>query len=225
MSNPFEKYFQATERQHDKINRMTPNWEVPASSPFVPFDTSLDARYSELNKPYTPDPTLKSAGDLLVDAAASALKIPTIVGGVAVGAADLALSAASKPFEWAMDAGHAVRPDLIPEPMDVGYGYIAKGLHDTIGYDPERAKRAIDDAMFSDARKIQEKEYQSGYTAAEDKAFQDSWTKDYQAQYLTYSNQVQQNNSLKILLLASTNTFNKQLLNGQTSIKPVGISH
>ena len=183
MSNPFEKYFQATERQHDKINRMTPNWEVPASSPFVPFDTSLDARYSELNKPYIPDPTLKSAGDLLVDAAASALKIPTIVGGVAVGAADLALSAASKPFEWAMDAGHAVRPDLIPEPMDVGYGYIAKGLHDTIGYDPERAKRAIDDAMFSDARKIQEKEYQSGYTAAEDKAFQDSWTKDYQTQY------------------------------------------
>ena len=71
MSNPFEKYFQATERQNDKINRMTPNWEVPASSPFVPFDTSLDARYSELNKPYTPNPTLKSAGDLLVDAAAA----------------------------------------------------------------------------------------------------------------------------------------------------------
>ena len=182
MSNPFEKYFQATERQNDKINRMTPNWEVPASSPFVPFDTSLDARYSELSKPYTPDPTLKSAGDLLVDAAASALKIPTIVGGVAVGAADLALSTASKPFEWAMDAGHAVRPDLIPEPMDVGYGYIAKGLHDTIGYRPEEAKAFIDEKLFSDARKIQEKEYQSGYTAAEDKAFQDSWVSNYQAQ-------------------------------------------
>jgi hypothetical protein len=225
MSNPFEKYFQATERQHDKINRMTPNWEVPASSPFVPFDTSLDARYSELNKPYTPDPTLKSAGDILVDAAASALKIPTIVGGVAVGAADLALSAASKPFEWAMDAGHAVRPDLIPEPMDVGYGYIAKGLHDTIGYRPEEAKAFIDEKLFSDARKIQEKEYQSGYTAAEDKAFQDSWVSNYQAQLPTYKRQVLLSNNLKILILALINSIRKLLLNEQTSIKPVGINH
>jgi len=195
MSNPFEKYVQATFRQNAKLE----------DAKVTLMDTSLQAlapNFDNITKPNTG----KSAGDLLVDAAASALKIPTIIGGVAVGAADLALSAASKPFEWAMDAGHAVRPDLIPEPMDVGYGYIAKGLHDTIGYDPERAKRAIDDAMFSDARKIQEKEYQSGYTAAEDKAFQDSWTKDYQAQYLD----LQQSGATEQQLKDFTTGFDKQ---------------
>lgn len=182
MSNPFEKYFIATERQQTRLNNIPPKWDAPEAA-FVPVNTSLEAQYPSVFKAYTPDPTLKSAGDLLVDAAASALKIPTIIGGVAVGAADLALSAASKPIEGYMRIGNALAPSLIPEPMDVGYGYIAKGLHDTIGYRPEEAKQAIDNAMFSDARKIQEKEYQSGYTAAEDKAFQDSWTKDYQTQY------------------------------------------
>lgn len=182
MSNPFEKYVQASQRQNQKLVDAANQWAATPSDPSATIDTSLAARYADLGKPVTPDPTLKSAGDLLVDAAASAAKIPTIVGGVAVGAADLALSAASKPIEGYMRIGNALAPNLIPEPMDVGIGYIAKGLHDTIGYDPERAKQAIDDAMFSDARKIQEKEYQSGYTAAEDKAFQDSWVSNYQAQ-------------------------------------------
>ena len=173
MSNPFERYVQATFRQNEKLD----NAKVTL------MDTSLQAlapNFDNITKPNTG----KSAGDLLVDAAASALKIPTIVGGVAVGAADLALSAASKPIEGYMRIGNALAPSLIPEPMDVGYGYIAKGLHDTIGYRPEEAKAFIDEKLFSDARKIQEKEYHSGYTAAEDKAFQDSWTKDYQTQYL-----------------------------------------
>lgn len=171
MSNPFEKYVQATFRQNEKLE----------SAKVTLMDTTLQAlapNFDNITKPNTG----KSAGDLLVDAAASALKIPTIIGGVAVGAADLALSAASKPIEGYMRIGNALAPSLIPEPMDVGYGYIAKGLHDTIGYRPEEAKAFIDEKLFSDARKIQEKEYQSGYTAAEDKAFQDIWTKDYQAQ-------------------------------------------
>lgn len=182
MSNPFEKYVQASQRQTQKLSGALEKWANTPSTPIEAFDTSIAGRYADLSKPITPDPTLKSAGDLLVDAAASALKIPTIVGGVAVGAADLALSAASKPIEGYMRIGNALAPNLIPEPMDVGYGYIAKGLHDTIGYRPEEAKAFIDEKLFSDARKIQEKEYQSGYTAAEDKAFQDSWVSNYQAQ-------------------------------------------
>ena len=188
MSNPFERYLEASGRQDikvAKINNTIAQWANTPSTPMEWVDTSLAAQYAVPTKqiPQSPPIPTKSVGDYLGDFGTDIIKAGIILPQIASTGADLLTYAAGGLGSSVWEAAHAIAPESVPKPVWNEMGIGTKSLDDDFAINFDRAKEYWGNKFYSDARLQQEKESQQGHTDKEVAGFRKSWEDDYTTQF------------------------------------------
>lgn len=123
----------------------------------------------------------KTVVDHIGDAAVDIAKgLVTAEQGV-VGLLDLGLYAGRKTGEGFERIANAIAPDYVAEPENVKFGALAKQLDEGLGISFDSAKQYWE-GFYSDERKKQQAELQTGYSQEQIDNFNKPWTDAYQTQ-------------------------------------------
>lgn len=182
----FQRYAEGTVRNTEKMKFL----ELPDE------DLSSTYVYDSIKKS-------KSLGDYAQDAAVDVTKTGITAGETVVGLLDLGLWGARKAASGYQNIGNAIAPDYVPEPESVKFGVLAKQLDEGLGVNFDSAKKHWEES-YSDIRKEQQQELQTGQSSEQLEAFNNTWSNAYQNKYL----ELEQNGASKTDLDNFTKNFN-----------------
>lgn len=182
----FQRYAEGTVRNTEKMKFL----ELPDE------DLSSTYVYDAIKKN-------KSLGEYAQDAAVDVTKAGITAGETVVGLLDLGLWGARKAASGYQNIGNAIAPDYVPEPESVKFGVLAKQLDEGLGVNFDSAKKHWEES-YSDIRKEQQQELQTGQSSEQLEAFNNTWSNAYQNKYL----ELEQNGASKSDLDNFTKNFN-----------------
>lgn len=176
MSNPFEKYLEASQRQYanHEYNLQVVRELMPQIEPVKSLEGSF--------------PKSKTLNDYAGDTAVDATKAAMTLAQTGISALDLGAYSLGGLGSSVLEIGHAIAPETIAKPVWNEYGLVTKALDDGLGFNINKAKQGLGELGYSDIRKEQEAELHTGYSKEEIEAFKNQWTNEFSLQYQDLAN-------------------------------------
>jgi len=176
MSNPFEKYLEASQRQYanHEYNIQAVRDLMPQIEPVKSLEGSF--------------PKSKTFNDYVGDTAVDATKAAMTSAQTGISALDAGAYALDAVVKAPYRLAQALAPDELEPAYPTEYGQFSKLLNDNLGFNIGKAKQTLGELGYSDIRKKQEAELHTGYSEKEIEAFKNQWTNQFSLQYQDLAN-------------------------------------
>lgn len=204
MADIFQKLYMDNQNKKDPFQRLA-EANARQGSNLANALPKVHALYEDLPTAPIALPPQKTIGDHAKDLAVDGAKLLITAEQGVVDLMDLGLYGARKAAEGYQQIGHAIAPNTIPEPNKAKFGVLSKQLDEGLGVNLNNAKHYWE-GFYSDPRKLQQQELETGQTKEQINAFNKTWGDAYQNKYA----QLQQNGATKEQLGAFTQNFNQR---------------